>query len=166
MITIIIFGIIGFIIGFRSWYKDFGHDAECYWFGFIGAMLSSMLGFGISVALPTQTIKGEPNIKELVSLQDGQSINGSFFLGCGSIDGKMKYTYYYEIEKDIFKMGQVSYNRALIKYDSTAYLETYTYEQTDVWYNWFSISLGQLRKQYIFHVPEGTIKNNYNLDAN
>ena len=166
MITIILLGIIGAIIGGRGWYKDFGLEREVFAFGFFGACFGSLFGLIISFAIPTEVLKEEtPEIRQLVSLQDGSSVSGSFFLGCGSVEGTMKYTYYYEVEKDLFKMGRIDYSKALIKYDSTAYLETFRYVQTDYWLNWFSIDIKQIKPQYIFHVPEGTIKNNYNLDA-
>tara|TARA_R110000782_G_C14630275_1_gene394341 strand:+ start:43 stop:546 length:504 start_codon:yes stop_codon:yes gene_type:complete len=166
MITIILLGIIGAIIGGRGWYKDFGLEVEVFMFGFFGLMFGCFIGFITAIALPTEVLKEDsPNIKELVSLQDGSSVSGNFFLGCGSINGSMKYTYYYEVEKDLFKMGRTDYDRVLIKYDSIPRLETFRYVQTDYWLNWFSIDLGQIKPQYIFHVPKGTIKNDYNLDA-
>lgn len=174
MIIIIVFFIAGFLISFLFLKQDFRYgDGILDWHLIpislfacvLGAILSGIIGFLISLSLPADTII-ESEYKNLVSLQDANSVSGSFFLGCGSVNSKMKYTYYYESSNGMFRMGQVSYKYASITYDSIPRMETKETKYTDSWVNWFAIDFECRNDKYIFHVPKGTIKNDYNLDAN
>lgn len=100
---------------------------------------------------------------ELVALNDHSSIEGDFyFLGSGTLQERMYYYCYLKGESGLMKMYQIDASHAKINYidENTDPHITYTYyphnreEFLDQW------------KMYniIFHIPEGSIKRQFNLD--
>lgn len=111
MITIIIFGIIGLIIAIVSIFDGFdsiGDFVIYFLFGILGASVGVLVGLIIALSLPAKTeiVKTTYNLE---ALQDNNSVNGSFFLGTGQIEGKMKYVFYYE-KDGYYKLEQADYN--------------------------------------------------------
>ena len=99
------------------------------------------------------------------TLQDNNSVSGNFFLGCGQIECKMKYVFYYE-ENGLYRMMQLDYNLVQIKYsDGKPKVNVTENYPSKTFINNFAIDLDAFDKTYIIEVPKGTIKNNYNLDA-
>ena len=94
-----------------------------------------------------------------------ESLVNEVVKGCGQIEGKVKYVFYYE-EKGLYRMIQLDYNLVQIKYSEGKpkinIIENYP---SDAFINNFAIDLDIFNKIYIIEVPKGTIKNNYNLDA-
>lgn len=171
MIIALVFMIIAFIITFIHCSEDFKWygkiDYEMVVLGlfmsFAISLLGAMAGLGIAFSLPANNETVTKQV-ELVSLQDNSSTEGHFLLGCGSIDGKMKYTYYYEVEEGAYKMAQKDIDDVIIKFwDKTPILETKTVQMDDSFWNWFAMDMPI--ETHIFYVPQGTIKNDYNLDA-
>lgn len=166
MITIIIFAVIGLIVGISEmtdWFFDSLVDIAV---GIIMLLVSIALGaiFGLLVAflLPA---KMEPKIDtyKIVTLQDNNLISGQFFLGSGTIEGKMKYVFYYEEKDNEFRMMQIDYDDASIKYSDIPKVEAHGETPTKAFINKFAVDMEDIK--YIIYVPEGTIKTNYNLDA-
>ena len=164
MWTIIILVIIGIILAIvLGW----GMDLEdillrC----FILATISLFIGLIIALALPTEREK-IITYHNLEALQDGNKISGNFFLGSGNINGNMCYVFYYE-ENGLFKMGQLRSNSVSINYvEGKPVLETIKeMEKEDAFINYFALDHDcSFSTEYIMHVPKGTIKQNYNLDA-
>ena len=164
MWTILIFEIIGLIIGIALSsdmdLKD--RFKSCFltvlFFGFIG------LTIGLFLDAETEKVS---SYKRLEALQDGNNVNGTFFLGSGNINGSMHYVFYYE-ENGLFKMGQLHYNNVSINYvDENPMLETIKeIEKKESFKNNFAIDNEcSFSEEHIIHVPKGTIKQNYNLDA-
>mgnify|MGYP003610993582 CR=1 FL=1 len=167
MITIIICGIIGLIIAIVSIFDGFDYieDIIMYFlFGIIGALIGGLIGFGIAFALPAKTeiVKTTYNLE---ALQDNNSVNGSFFLGTGQIEGEMKYVFYYE-KDGYYKLEQVDYNEVKVKYSNEKpKAERFRQKNVkDAFINNFAIG-GNYYQEYIIYVPKGTIKQNYSLDA-
>lgn len=166
MITVIFFAVlIGVLISVTEWgYMD---DLSDYFLVFIQFLLGAVFGclFGLFVAclLPAkeQEVKYTYNLE---TLQDGNSVSGSFFLGCGAIDGKMQYVYYYE-SPDGYRMNQIDYDNVVIKYsEEDPRIETYKMEPIKgKFINLFAFDIPQERN--IIYVPKGTIKQNFTLDA-
>ncbi len=122
--------------------------------------------FFIALAIPSKT-ETVIDTYLLETLQDNNSVSGSFFLGSGYINGEMKYVFYYETDGG-YRMKQLKYYNVLIKYTSeTPKVETYRKVQTDAFINKFSVYMGDCgcNNKNIIYVPKGTIKQNYNLDA-
>lgn len=183
MYTILISGILGFIIVLIiSCYNSIKEkEYDITWIlGYImGAFIGLLLGFMISLFL---SVKLETNkyTYYLETLQDNNDISGSFFLGCGSVDGTMKYTYYYKVDSNSYKMNELynNSNNITIKYinniddNNKPRIEYYRQEKIkpnkilDI--NNFSLNININRDPdyYVIYVPKGTIKNNtYKLDG-
>ena len=166
MVTIIIITIIGLAIGSIVFYEKI-NDIEDLLLWLLGIIICSLsfafFGFLIALVIPTKT-KTVIDTYYLKSLQDNNSVSGSFFLGSGQINGEMKYVFYYETEGG-YRMRQLSYDQALIKYtNEKPKLEIYRQEPTNAFINNFSVGgLGDSKN--IFYVPKGTVKQNYNLDS-
>lgn len=170
MVTIIIFAVLGLGVGVYYVWGDYSiYDTllESIVIGLLlGALLSLsglLIGIGISYALPQKNIRAT-EIYKLEALQDNNGIHGYFFIGCGNIDNKMQYVYYYE------KNGSY-YNDAIetkgveIKYvDSNYRIEKYYDKAVEkAFINYFALD-GE-NPTYILFIPKGSIKNNYALDA-
>ena len=167
MITIIICGIIGLIIAIVSIFDGFDYieDIIMYFlFGILGALLGGLIGLVIAFALPAKTeiVKTTYNLE---ALQDNNSVKGSFFLGSGQIEGKMKYVFYYENE-GYYKLEQADYSEVKVKYsDEKPKAERFNRKNVkDAFINNFAIDCN-CYQEYIIYVPKGTIKQNYSLDA-
>jgi hypothetical protein len=138
-----------------------------YFMGVVyGTMLGLVVGFVIVLFLPTETYKYKYSV-DIVSLQDNSNTKGTFFLGSGQINGSMKYVFYYESDTGLYRMCQIDYNLTEIKYTKEKPKVIITeYRKKDTFKNKFTIfSFHQPDNTYVIEVPEGTIKNNYNLDS-
>ena len=96
MWTIIIITAIALFIAIYQEYNSYYSDFEDYILVSIPAILiGGIIGTAVAFALPAKTeiVKTTYNLE---ALQDNNSVKGSFFLGSGQIDGKMKYVFYYE----------------------------------------------------------------------
>ena len=167
MITIIIFGIIGLIIAIVSIFDGFDYieDIITYFFtGILGAIFGGLIGLVIANALPAKTeiVKTTYNLE---ALQDNNSVTGSFFLGSGQIEGKMKYVFYYERD-GFYKLEQADYEEVKVKYSNEKpKAERFNRKNVkDAFINNFAIDCN-CYQEYIIYVPKGTIKQNYSLDA-
>ncbi len=121
MWTIIIFAIIGLIIGIVL---SSGMDLDDRFKScFLTVIFFAFIGLTIGLFLDAETEKVS-TYKELETLQDSNNVNGTFFLGSGNINGSMHYVFYYE-ENGLFKIGQLHYNNVSINYvDGDPMLET------------------------------------------
>lgn len=165
MILILIGMVIGIAITIYQTYKGFFRDFIDYIMSsFIGGLLGGAFGLISAIMLPMDTYDKHYSLN-IETLQDNNSVIGNFFLGCGQIEGKMKYVFYYE-ENGLYRMMQLDYNLVQIKYsDSKPKVNVTENYPSDAFINNFAIDLDVFYKTYIIEVPKGTIKNNYNLDA-
>jgi len=133
----------------------------------------SIIGFLTFITLIISTIVAillpyeyhtEKTIYELESLEDGQYKNGTFYLGCGKVNDKLKYTFYYK-DNGYFKLEQLNPNYTKIKYAPKPKYIIYKTVRTNNLYNGFVVGINWTEKSYVLCVPKGTIKNNYYLDA-
>lgn len=162
MLTFVIFVIGGVVIGVVKewkWIKSIGDFiAE----SLLGAIIGGVIGVILMFALPMRT-EVKTYQYEIEVLQDSDSVSGNFLLGSGHINGSFKYVFYYKTDGG-FKMGQVDYRDAIIKYSDDIKVIRYREEMTDSFINWFAVDFWFSDRYEIF-VPEGTIKQNYSLDA-
>ncbi len=163
MYTIIIFTISGILISVYNELKDKYRDwGFVFILSLLGALAGASLGFLVSMIIPKTTeIKG--NRYNIISLQDNSSVSGHFFLGSGVIDGGMKYCMYYEYG-DGYRMFLIGHNDASIVFSDDPHLVQYEDTETDDIINKFSMRPLD-NSYYVIHVPKGTIRNQYNLDA-
>lgn len=165
LMLVIIGVVIALIVTLSDWHLDWVDKLVMSIVNsIIGCLLGFMVGFIISVILPMDLYDKKYSY-ELEALQDGSYNNGRFFLGCGTIDGKMKYVWYWG-KDGIYEMQQIETNLVKIKYtDGKATVNVTEIEATDSWINDWAIDLDLHDKTYLLEVPKGTIKQNYSLDA-
>jgi hypothetical protein len=165
MITIAIFILAGIAYSLYDTISEWGNSfMEHVVFAMFRALFGLGLGLAVAIALPMDTYF-KMDVRKLEALQDNGSVSGRFFLGSGQFDGEMKYVYYYQ-EDGYFKMNQASYKHAMVRYtDKTPLVGSSMIMPTESWVNMFAIDLNIGKTTYIFELPTGTIKNNFNLDA-
>jgi hypothetical protein len=165
MWTIIIITAIAIFIAcfleYNEGYADFG---DYLLVSFSSLLIGAIIGTAIAFALPAKTeiVKTTYNLE---ALQDNNSVKGSFFLGSGQIEGKMKYVFYYERD-GFYKLEQADYEEVKVKYsDEKPKAERFNRKNVkDAFINNFAIDCN-CYQEYIIYVPKGTIKQNYSLDA-
>lgn len=124
-----------------------------------GGVLVLFLGGLVSFFVPhTFTYEERP----LSALQDGSTTEGSFFLGTGVIDEEQVYTYYMQEGKG-FKLDNSPADQVTVFQDTE---KPYALKQKDCKSKaeWLVFCVTDNRVTEI-HVPKGTIKNNFVLDA-
>jgi hypothetical protein len=164
MITVLIFAVIAFFIGFNKLV-----ERHCFGLGdrifmsFIFSFIGGLFGFLIAMLISSKTTTDHDRIK-LGSLQDNTGINGSFFLGSGNIKDEMKYVFYVQQSDSSYKLNSVSCKKASIIYSNNQPAEhIYTTRQKGS--KWLSFGVVLPEVEYVFEVPKGSIKNHYVLDA-
>ena len=165
MWTIIIITAIALFIAIYQEYNSYYSYFEDYILVSISAILiGGIIGTAMAFALPAKTeiVKTTYNLE---ALQDNNSVKGSFFLGSGQIEGRMKYVFYYENE-GYYKLKQADYSEVNVKYsDEKPKAERFNRKNVkDAFINNFAIDCNY-DQEYIIYVPKGTIKQNYSLDA-
>lgn len=164
MYTVIITGVAGILtciyIVYRS--RDEWTSLIDYIFtGLIGLMIGLSFGIGIAMIIP-----GKKYIKsasyQISSLQDNGDVSGSFFLGCGYINERMKYVFYYKDANDYYQMMQIDCDDVLLKYVDT---KPRIIISKSFSANKWSLPYDFMQVNYVIEIPKGTIKNNFTLDA-
>jgi hypothetical protein len=169
MITILISVIAAIIVVVIRTYKDryfpgFDNFTDYLANSFGGLLLGLIIGLIIAFILPMKKYDKHYSYN-IENLQDNSGIKGSFFLGCGQIEGKMKYVFYYE-ENGFFKMEQLEVKDVQIKYsDSKPKVNITEISPSKALINAFALDFDIFDKTYIIEVPKGTIKQNFSLDA-
>lgn len=165
---------IAFIIGLASFIiaciifskENWGFD-ECV---FLESLLIGILFtlIGIVVAIFGGIICN-PQVPEvettyIYAMSDTMGVEGSFFLGSGSVDSEMKYIYMEKTEKGMRIADPIDTENAYINYIEEG--ETPRIEK--VWYKTDSDLLNFLfifpNSETYIYVPEGTVKEVYNID--
>ena len=165
MWTIIIIIAIALFIAIYREYNSYYSDFEDYILTSISAIIiGGIIGTALAFVLPAKTeiVKTTYNLE---ALQDNNSVKGSFFLGSGQIEGKMKYVFYYERD-GFYKLEQADYSKVKVKYSNEKpKAEIFNRKNVkDAFINNFAIDCN-CYQEYIIYVPKGTIKQNYSLDA-
>lgn len=164
MYTVYLFALIGVVIFMWLEFLE-GFDWDNIFLVIPSAMAGGVVGVIIACILPAHytTHKWKVN---LVNLQDHSSVSGEFFLGCGQINGEMKYVLYTQEEDSTYRMWQVNYYDAKIKYTNGPPTEDITrvFEEDNL-YEKFVLLANLDNYTYIFEVPRGSIKTDFTLDA-
>lgn len=162
IVTVIVFAIISGIYEYRNGY--FRSVSSVFGNSILGGMFGVPIGMIIALIVP-QEISEKTETYLLENLNDLTSIQGSFFLGTGSVDGSMRFVYYYK-DGGSYKLNQVDYKDSEVIYKEdlpkVEIVEQYLDYQKG--YNKWTLALG-LKTRYVFQVPKGSITRNYKLDA-
>ena len=125
------------------------------------------IGLLIGLMIPVKT-EMKSCTYNLEALQDNNGVSGSYFLGTGSIEGKMKYVYYYRDADSLYHMKQYDYENASIKYSTDEPKIIITKEHVvnpkDATINYFGLKT-LFNESAIIYIPKGSIKQNFTLDA-
>lgn len=160
MITIIICSIIGATIALFTTEKGLGIGWKLLTAVF-GMFLGWVCGLLIFVLLPTSKIHKNETI-EIVSLQDNSTY---VYMHCSY--SQKQYSFYYK-DGESFKLMDVNCDDAEIRYttEKPYILVGYYIADANSIYNKFALVTDlRYNVHYIIYVPEGTIKNEFSLDA-
>lgn len=167
MLIIFIGLIIGFIVGFVYSLNN----CWSFWEGVGTTILITILGMAIGAVLMTfsSAIANSCADKtwttvedtDIYALQDNLTTEGSFFLGSGHINDELKY--FYVKETDVgYTVCNVDADDSYIRYTTDrCHIERQTYEFTNGFVKLIALPMSD---RYIFHIPDGSILNNYAID--
>lgn len=155
-----IFIIVGIIIGviLDDFSKIFG--GVC---GFVvGLVIYGILGSIIGGGL--QTVENI-NTQNIVALNDSSKIEGQRYLFSGYINESLVYRYIIETEKGKH-IEECKADNGYIKEENinNPYVEIHTYTFKHDWCYLFAININYVENYSVFHVPGGTVTNEYNVD--
>lgn len=163
LILIVICAIIGFVLVYMDW-NDFG---DALLGGICGLLIGFMLSLALSIVLDC-TLEKEYYLydkNQVYALQDGNSMNGNFFLGSGYIDGKMKYTYLVKEDRGM-EIKTISTEGNYIKESNSKSPNIKTYSsrhKNKTMEHLFPMAF--LSDKYsIITVPKHSIRYDYNVD--
>jgi hypothetical protein len=153
----IIFFSITFILVKNTIYED-----EVFSVGIVLTIVMPLfVVFGIGLFFSEEYFKTDfkpEKTYDIINIKDINSVSGNFFLGSGSINGTMKYIFYYK-EKEYIKLKQIDYRDAVIRYSKKPKVTKWKSDFKWVWY------YKESKTYYEINIPEGTIKQNYILDG-
>lgn len=131
---------------------------------FFAAVLLAVMFNGAASGSSREEYQSKPHA--IANLQDGSEIEGSFFLGIGGIGENMKYTFYGEDSPGIYELKTIDAEDAKVTFTDRDPYYTFTCyrDTTSVWLSVFSDDWCD-DEDITFHVPEGSIKQQYKLDA-
>lgn len=136
---------------------------DVVFFSIVGFILGVLLSFG--VAFFNDPIINGPYRENLVSLSDGGRINGGIFV----IREDSAFIFYVEDEHGNIRQQDINVDDPgdiIIREDGSEhpYVEYREHDQFHV-YPW-SVQIGQYNyRDYIFHIPEGSVVNDFTLDG-
>lgn len=167
MLIILLGLIIGLIVGIVISINDYCD----FWEGVGITVLVTILGVMISffIMMPVSAIADSCADKtwstvedsDIYALQDNLTTEGSFFLGSGHINDELKY--FYVKETDVgYTVCNVDADDSYIRYTTDrCHIERQTYEFTN---GFVKLIACPMSDRYIFHIPDGSILNNYAVD--
>lgn len=168
MIYVIIGTVLGLILNVHMWEsiigKIFGALSGMFIGFFIGALVWISIGSIIGIFLPTHYIVRETT--NIVAFEDNSEVNGSFFLGCGKVNENTVYRYIIDTDNGK-RVKELEENR-----DTAIYIKECS-DSPKIEYKvldfinqnnyWFACPF--LSKEIItFHIPEGSVTNEFNVD--
>lgn len=167
MITVLIFTLVGCFMGYL-----FTHPYEDLFFGMFmfGGMglvfgfLVSMVVFGLNFSTP-EDFNQYKTKKKLVALQNNTSIEGSLFLGTGSFKGVKKYYYMVETGRGVNSRSVKANNSYIVEHDSITspkIVHHFFEPKSRLFYFPSNTKLPEAQNYVRFHIPEGSIKREYN----
>lgn len=169
--------IVGLVLLFSVLYTVFWADyARFYWSTFFSALgISAFFGgmaFGIAAAIVfgglSSVIEPESQTVSTVQLRaisTENSVQGrSYFLGSGYINGDRQISYI-TTQDDYSQILSISGDRAYIHEDTedSPYLDVIDYSVNLWWFAPWATDIDFWYDDYHFHIPAGSIQQDYNL---
>lgn len=159
ILVLIILGGVIFSVWFAFEYGDFLYLPFGFMMTFLVFIFAALIGGGASYNLP-HTYK-HTNV-DIIALQDGNSVNGKFFLGSGYLNGEPTYTFYTS-ENGGAKLSNQPAENVIVYQDTN---KPYAVRETECVsdFKWL-VDCPSSDDIVELHIPKGTIKSNYVLDA-
>ena len=160
----IILGIILVMVFFYTIGHEF--DGIVIWGGVFGGFMVGTFVLALISAilsLPCKEVLKEEY--ELHAIVDNSEITGNFFLGCGSIGEDKYYSYIIETERGkTVKTLKIEECNDIYFKDTveTPMLKYYEPEFEKDWWYWFAFPIED--NYWVFHIPEGSIIEDYEID--
>ena len=159
--------IICIIVGVLIEMLGFGDTFMAVINGVVGALIGLFISVIISAIVDEKAEKETYIYKEepIYALSDNESIEGSFFLGSGRINGDMKYVFIAEEENGKIMKDINAGNTYIIEDDDEEPRIEYYYER----YKNKSIpkyffGIDDSFSHYVVRIPEDSIMNQYKID--
>lgn len=159
--------VIGFIIVFRMATEWGEFDFVTFIQGtvanvLVGGMIAALLNLMTSPFVETEwSVESE---HRLAAIQDGVVTSGSFFLGTGTVDGDPKFIYYQMNGNGGYTLESLSPRYATVfQEDGEPRVVEYNGTSDNPWISLMPKWGTDYKAE--FYVPEGSIINNYTLDA-
>lgn len=102
--------------------------------------------------------------REIISLQDSKATEGAFFLGTGSLHGKMHYSMYARSGNG-YELIQLNAHDVQIKNSRRPRLSIYRRFLDKKSNFWTFVDSNDPEEYYTIYIPEGTIKHKFNLNT-
>ena len=121
------------------------------------------IGFASLIGLAMPKHWTGPETTKLVSLRDGDGINGHFFLETGGI-GTTQYYFFYKKAGQGYQLGKVAVADNVMVFKEKRQggeLKVYTYQFVNPSFRW--IAMDWQSQKYEFVIPEGSLKKNFVL---
>lgn len=172
MILMMVFAIVGLLIGSYEFKdsRDRGFNTGISFF--IGAVVGFFVSLVLSqlLAPPNEWVATKV---ELVSLRNIDSVDGHFFLGCGSIGDTQYYSYYQKVGKG-YRPERMEFAKNITIFEDTQApciitrsLRMPAHNSFSKLFPWICI-LGNPNKTEVskieIHIPPGTLRRNFVLN--
>jgi hypothetical protein len=163
-------GGVGWLYGRTKKHKSTYYDSDYRWDERWGWFWSFLVG-GLFLAGVTNAVLNDHYIdRKVVSTEsmevvsDGSSTHGSFFLFSGYVKSDPVYNYYSRNDRGEYRLKQVYADYAFVTYtDATPQVIRYDIDSSNLW---MALHVGwDTYGEWEFRIPEGSIKQNYTLDA-
>lgn len=177
--TLTITGIISLILlcfYIFVWWNEhttFG-DNRGFWGKVWLLIYSPILGLGLWMFLTacfSLCMRGFPDKKMVPSyaigiaaMDDGFASEGSFSLGCGTVEGVSYYFYYQKLSNGGYKQNKIKAALATIFEDNTKVPRIQYYKNEFVDSAWSHWAIPEECEKVSIFVPKGSVKQNYNFD--
>lgn len=162
MYTVLIFAIIGLVIGLI---KGYDKDEDSLVFkimmmlanGFMGITLACMVGVWVAKALPMD-LYNEGNFYHIETFYENDS---SFYIGSGKTKKDTKYLFFIN-DNNQKKIMIIDSTDTKIMFDSgRPKLLVHKLIRTDSWINNFATDSDEDKKSYVIKIPQHTIKTDF-----
>jgi hypothetical protein len=161
-----------FVYAFKEFVIDDIYGFLDRFMGFFMALLITVLAAGMSagaaclvgLAFATHPVKSSEHV--LVALRDKDGVQGTFFLGTGSIKGDTYYFYYYQLSDGGLQADKIYAGDGVRVYEEArqdAKLVTFRWELNEPWAWVISIPVRDGGYSYEFYVPTGTIRRGFTM---
>lgn len=166
MVLIVGFVIIGVIYAVIAWADSSDGVGSKMFLGTLGAAIGLCIGLVLSVmcTLFAPVHNRTASVYKLQTLNDNRAIEGDIFLGVGSIKGNMYYTFYKETDYG-YVLQEIRAHKAYIRYSDNPRVELVEFGIGEGAWQWLVLPGVIDEYHYIIYVPEGTISNKHELDA-